>query len=259
MIVCIYSAKEGVGGSTLAVLLAALRAASHPTILLDAGEMPSHDIYTKQDQKIRPDFQGDPGTLTTPRGFSKLRTGRVAPTKESLELILPFLLQERSKEEWIFLDGAPDFWRPALQAQQGLPALVVISQDNTVLRSADRLLGEFHRSGRSATLIINQWEETSSDFMEDLYRLFEEEVLGTLPRVGALRSALNQGELAIALTLMERPLQELLDSLTALAQGAPLALGGTPAIEQPSEAAQGFFQRLRRRWSKKEPTPNEEQ
>lgn len=190
MILTLISPKGGVGASTVALMLA--RAWQAPLILVDAAADPALDLYTGTEHHLQEPYSGSltasAWELETSPGLSLVR---VEPEQ------LPALAAELPTGTDVLIDlGVAGPEGLAFLNATSARVLVVLTQDNQVLRAADALLGRLRQSGIRAGFILNRFEARDVNELADLDEIFgliEEDFYGSIDQADGLRILLNQG------------------------------------------------------------------
>lgn len=227
MIISILAPKGGVGSSTLAVLLARARARSEKVLLVDAAGDRSLDLYTDTAHLLSGSYAGSiDDSAVTCRDLENLQVLRVEPGDGSLWPVLADELRSLEGTDVILDHGSAGEGEVAPLSFSDR-TIVVLTQDNQVLRAADRLMGELRKQGREAAFIINMREDrdpTQLGGLEEIFDLFEEDHLGSISFQHGVRFAVNTG---FTEALPEKTLQEAAE-LAAGIFGLP---GSAPSLE----------------------------
>lgn len=229
MILCIASPKGGVGSSSFAVLLAREWASAAPVVLIDAAADPSVDLYTATEQLLTVPYQGDLAAsrldLDEPAGLSLVRI----ETADLMKAALP-------DEDCIIDLGVPG--QAALDFLKARDArlILVLTQDNAVLRAADKLLGRCRDEGIRCGFVIDQLEDREPSELADLDEIFgllEEDFYGPVSLDHDLRILFNQGRFLQA----PEPIREQVRVIAASLQAGEEADGeGEAAAEDEAGA-----------------------
>lgn len=210
MIISFLAPTGGVGSTTLAVLAASFRAAGGRVLLVDGAPDPAVDLYTSTENSL-PETQG--GRLT--QGAVPVRwTGGLSCVRRSISALpgKEALLAELfagGYTDCILDAGVTDPFELETVLALSDKVVVVLTQDNAILRASDRLLGEIRALGGRAGFLINKWEARDPAELgdtEEIFDLIEEDYYGSVSLEPGLRYLMNQG----------RPEQALADRLPEL-------------------------------------------
>lgn len=197
MVITFLAPKGGVGSSTMAALAAWEVSLREKVLLVDAASDPSLDIFTDTAHLVSAPFTGSIQDVSVvPRERENLQILRFPPDANFEKLASEFA---KLQDTWVILDaGVPNDsnLREILKFSQW--NVVVLNQDNQVLRSADDLLGRIRRMGGRAVLFINRQEArppSELGDMDEIYSLFEEDCLGILANEPKIRILTNTGKL----------------------------------------------------------------
>lgn len=240
MIISFLAPKGGVGSSTLAILTAACQSGGQKVLLIDAAEDPSIDLYTSTENSVvEPYFEGFGQSAGPVRGIENLRLAQVAPDEMPDLAVLKNRLELDQIAEAVIDWGAPT--SQALNRAVALSdrLIVVLTQDNTVLRAADRLLGTVRNTGAAVGFIINQWEDRAVQELgdrEEIFSLLEDDYYGSLSYDHSLRFVLNQGKPLEVSGLITGEIQEICAKIYQIP--APEVAGADEDVPQEDGSAE---------------------
>lgn len=196
MIISIAAPKGGVGSSTFALLLTQERAKLSKTLLVDLSSDPALDLYSGTAHIVPPEFNGNLKECSVElQGMGDTNLVRVSPD----QLALLNLTEKANKKD---LDMVLDVGRPNEQiigflAKEKIPLILVLTQDNAVLRAGDELLGQLRHAGVESGFIISKKEVFDPSELADLDEIFdliEEDFYGSISWDSDLRIHMNQGK-----------------------------------------------------------------
>lgn len=196
MIISIAAPKGGVGSSTFALLLTQERAKFFKTLLIDLSTDPVLDLYSGTDHIVPPEFNGNLNECSVElQGVGNVKLARVRPD----QLALLNLTEEANKKDLeIIMDvGRPNEKTIEFLAKEKIPLILVLTQDNGVLRAGDELLGQLRDAGVESSFIISKKEDLDPSELADLNEIFdliEEDYFGTISWDSDLRIHMNQGK-----------------------------------------------------------------
>ena len=198
MIISYLAPKGGVGSSTLALLTAVQQATDRSVLLIDAADDPSMDLYTSTENSVpQTSFEELSRTRSAVRDIDRLILVRLEPAAIPDRIGLENWLEEEGISE-VVIDWSALTDESLIRAITISDKLIVVlTQDNSVLRAADRLLGTIRSGGGQAGFIINQWEDRDVRELGDraeIFDLIEEDYYGSLSFDHELRFAMNRGK-----------------------------------------------------------------
>lgn len=252
MIIFFTSAKGGVGSSTLSALLAKERSSAGRVVLVDAARDPSLDLYTSSEHLVQEPYSGSLSGSAIPLDEAqRLCLVRLEPDKLS-QVSLEEELSSGLFSDFIFDLGQPDETALGFLQQMGPEGevLVVLTQDNEVLRAADRLLGSLRNLGIDARFIVNKMEERDAQELADLdeiFSLLEEDYLGFVRYDHSLRYEMNRGKLEEVASGIRVNVAALNDKLNGEKQGSDQMSQPAAAVpEQTEERPDGVLSKIRK-------------
>lgn len=244
MILALISPKGGVGSSTLSVMLAGAWQA--PLFLVDAAVDPALDLYTGTEHLLPEPYNGDlAASAMELENLPGIALVRIEPE------LLPVLAGELPSDTDVLIDlGMPGPEAMNFLSTTAAQSVVVLTQDNQVLRAADALLGKLHHSGIRAGFILNRFEAKDTDELADLdeiFGLFEEDFYGAIDQTDSLRILLNQGRgEAIPPVLMDQA-RAIRDHFSPGNEPAIASASSAPApTDPPAAPSTGVLARIRR-------------
>ncbi|UUM13177.1 hypothetical protein NQU17_06370 [Clostridiaceae bacterium HFYG-1003] len=256
MNISILAPKGGVGSSTLAVLLANVRSLYRPMILVDAAPDPSLDIYTATDHLMPESAEN----LTEQAVAWAENCRRIRLEAEEIQAQLPPFLGIEHQD--LIIDwGVPTEDAIHFLAGNPMEVIVVLTQDNQVLRSADRLLGRLRQAGIRCRFVISHLQEADAADLADLDEVFdlvEEDYLGAIPWNPALRIQMNRGNLAELDQSVQTNLEQINERIeeqaadsdedvdTTIEEENPELPEGTAAPVETEQAGSGVLSNIRR-------------
>ncbi|MFZ2257714.1 MAG: hypothetical protein WAV55_06190 [Clostridiaceae bacterium] len=198
MIISFLAPRGGVGSSTLAVLTASHRALTQRILLIDAAPDYSIDLYTSTENSV-PNYYSETHQLSdeSVRGMDNCWVARIDPDRPlHLEEFGAWLQTDRISDVIIDFGVASN---KALELALAISdkLIVVLTQDNPVLRASDHLLGKIRSTRGDAGFIINQWEARDISELgdqEEIFSLLEEDCVGVVSYDHNLRFLMNQGK-----------------------------------------------------------------
>lgn len=258
MIVSIVAPKEGVGSSTLAVILARSRARMGKVLLVDAARDRSLDLYTNTAHLLSSAYSGSiADSRVDCRDLEHLMVLRLEPDDEFLHRIFAEEAGILEDTDVIVDHGSPREGDEALLSKSD-QILLVLTQDNQVLRAADRLLGELRNKGLEASFIINMFQDKDPAFLagqDEIFDLFEEEYMGSVSFHSEIRIAVNTGFTKALPENSQSEGRELAEKIFGPEEAMP-SLESLAALEESLEKAnnppsvlegiQSFFRRFRK-------------
>lgn len=241
MNIAIAAPRGGVGSSTFAVLLARHWGGRSDTLLLDGAPDPSLDLYTGTSHQILPDFNGNLSECLIP--LEDMGRTKLAVIDPSQLIRLDLSTQKKPSGSDLIIDvGTPDDEVIAFLAANEIPVILVLTQDNTVLRAADSLLGTLRRSGVRCGFVVSFHEDRNPQELADLDELFsllEEDFYGVIPLSADLRIQMNQGkpgEAARNVWAAVRTISDTLETTFAHPSARPGESGGWIDAEDSSDS-----------------------
>lgn len=235
MIISILAPKGGVGSSTLAVLTAVCKAQTARVLVIDAAPDPSLDLYTSTENQVAEAFNGRLSDSALPvRDQSDLWTARVEAALLPDKRALSEQLLEGGYSEVIIDFGvvSPEDLPKVIQISDEI--LVVLTQDNQVLRRADHLLAQIRRQGGRAGFIISRLETRDNRELGDadeIYGLLEEDCYGSVRYEHSLRYIMNQGKPTEVSLELAHEIQAVCDKIYHV----PVTRGDEYMEEEPDE------------------------
>lgn len=196
MIISIAAPKGGVGSSSFALLLTRERGKVSNTVLVDMSADPALDLYSGTAHILAPEFNGSLHECSVElQGTANAKRARLRPDQLSL-----LNLAEEGKEndsDFILDLGRPSEETISFLAKEKIPLILVLTQDNSVLRAGDELLGQLRNAGVDSSFIISMQDERDPLELADLDEIFgliEEDFYGSISWQPELRIYMNQGK-----------------------------------------------------------------
>ena len=196
MIISIAAPTGGVGSSTFALLLTQERAKLFKTLLVDLSADPALDLYSGTAHIVPQEFNGNLKECSVElQDFGDAKLARVRLDQLAL---LEHIQENNEKNLDIILDvGRPNGQTIEFLATEKIPLVLVLTQDNAVLRAGDELLGQLRHAGVESGFIISKKDDCDPSKLADLDEIFdliEEDFYGSISWEPKLRIQMNQGK-----------------------------------------------------------------
>lgn len=213
MIVTLTAARQGVGASTLATLLAKTLSKEQKVLLVDLDEPACLDLYTGLSQQIPPQGAHWEDRIQSVEGaepFDFLHCQNAH--------LDDFAQEAPEKYDIILLDLGNEASQVLAKVAKMSPELLfVINQDNACLRRGDGRLAHLSKLFPNIAFVVNEYKEPRDNFefadLDEIFGLFEETYLGKISYNEELRFALNQGELEKIPKAIDLEVNEIIQNL----------------------------------------------